>query len=287
MVKIVKKSNILRFDDIENIEYRKGSQKFGGLLIKLMEFLRLYKEKEEKDLSFNIKDFEEKSNIQIDEIKELVNDEKGKTLYKFDININNENISFTNLTTDKNRFFESFDIDIRKNYEIYGVQDFYKQVGNDYINPHLEFIKRVMTEIHNHYKIPLNNVLDLGAGKGEITTILKNYGYKNIIGCDPYLYNEYFDNTNNKCLNFSFDDIHQGALDKYKFDTIICSYALHLAKPSIVPELLWKLSLISKNLIIITPNNKPFITEDYGWKLYNAFKTEKAKCRIYTSKNFK
>ena len=43
-----KNANILRFNDIEHIEYRKGSLKFGGLLIKLMEFLRIYKDKEEK-----------------------------------------------------------------------------------------------------------------------------------------------------------------------------------------------------------------------------------------------
>ena len=267
-----KNANILRFNDIEHIEYRKGSLKFGGLLIKLMEFLRIYKDKEEKNLSFNIKDFEDKSNIKIDEIKTLINDEEGKTLYKFDINVNDDNIVFTNLTSDKNRYFESFETDIRKNYEIYGVEDYYKNVGGEYINPHLEFIQNVMTEINNNYKIPLDNVLDLAAGKGEITTILKNKGHKNIIGCDPYLYQEYMNNTDNECLNYSFEDIHKGALDKYKFDTIICSYALHLANSSIIPELLWKLSLISKNLIVISPNNNPFITEDYGWKLYNSFK---------------
>lgn len=278
--------NVLRFKDIENIEYRKGSQNFGALLIKLMEFLRLYKDKEEQDLSFEIKDFENKSNIKIDKLKELINDEEGKTLYKFDINITDNNIIFINLTSDKNRFFESFEVDIRKNYETHGVKDYYKNVGGEYVNPHLEFIQGIMTEINDHYKIPLNNVLDLAAGKGEITTILKNQGHKNILGCDPYLYQEYMDNTDNKCLNYSFENIHQGALDKQKFDTIICSYALHLANKSIVPEMLWKLSLISKNLIIITPNNKPFIIEDYGWKLYNSFKMGKAKCRVYNSMNY-
>ena len=44
----IKPINILRFNDIDNIEYRKGSKKFGGLLVKLMEFLRIHKNENNK-----------------------------------------------------------------------------------------------------------------------------------------------------------------------------------------------------------------------------------------------
>jgi hypothetical protein len=58
---------VFKYDEFDNIEYRKGSIEFGGILLKLMEFLRLYKT--DDILSFNIKEFTDKSNITIDDIK--------------------------------------------------------------------------------------------------------------------------------------------------------------------------------------------------------------------------
>ena len=102
-------SNILKFDELENIEYRKGSSKFGGLIVKIMEFLRLYKSYE-NELTFNINDFIKKSNISIDDIKELLDAEDLKTLIYFTISIDetNNKIIFSNLRPQKMRYFESF-----------------------------------------------------------------------------------------------------------------------------------------------------------------------------------
>lgn len=284
--------NILRFNDIDNIEYRKGSKKFGSLLVKLMEFLRIHKDKEDNSIEFTIDDFENQSNIKIDDVKKLLSDDKGKNLYKFDIQITDDKIVFTNLTSDKNRFFESSDISlesfqhsIRQNYQIFGVEDFYKKVGNDYNNPHEEYIKDCIKEIKSKGIADFSHVLDLGSGKGEVTTILKELGYDNVVGSDPYLYNEYMRNTSKKCYKYSFEDIQKGALDNKRYSTIVCSYSLHLAKSSIVPTLLWKLSLISKYLIILSPNNNPIVKEENGWSLIDNFKKGKCKTRIYTSEN--
>ena len=106
-----------------------------------------------------------------------------------------------------------------------------------------------------------------------------------MIGCDPYLYREYELNTNKKCLEYSFSDIQRNKLNDMKFDTIICSYGMHLADGSILPELLWNLSLISKTLILISPNNNPPVKKDNGWVLIESFKEGKSKCRIYESNN--
>jgi hypothetical protein len=285
--KLIKENKkILRFNDLENIEYRKGSSKYGNLVIKLMEFLRMFKNKENNEIIFNIDDFEKQSYIKISEIEELINDEKSKNLIRFEIKIENDKIIFSDLVTDKNRFFESFDKDIRKNYELLGVDDFYKQIGNDYNNPHLPDIKECIIKIKEEYKdISLNNVLDLSSGLGEVSNILMELGFINIIGCDPYLYNEYKNKFNKECLNFDFVDIQQGKLNKYKFDTVICSYAMHLADKTILAEMLWNLSLISKNLIILSPNNNPIIKKEYGWNFLDAFKNGNCKCKIYLSEN--
>jgi len=102
-------SNILKFDELENIEYRKGSSKFGGLIVKIMEFLRLYKS-DENELTFNIDEFIKKSNISMTEIKELLDAEDLKTLIYFTISIDetNNKIIFSNLRPQKMRYFESF-----------------------------------------------------------------------------------------------------------------------------------------------------------------------------------
>ena len=88
-------------------EYRKGSDKFGKIVSLIMEFLRLpeFKNKlEENDgLKFELADFEKRSNIKIDKIKQLLNTDHN--LYSFDIDIDDKYITFSNIKkTYKDRY---------------------------------------------------------------------------------------------------------------------------------------------------------------------------------------
>lgn len=88
-------------------EYRKGSDKFGKIVNRIMEFLRLpeFKSKlEENDgLKFDINDFEKRSHIKIDDIKQLLNNDNN--LYSFDIKIGDKYITFSNIkNTYKDRY---------------------------------------------------------------------------------------------------------------------------------------------------------------------------------------
>ena len=88
-------------------EYRKGSDKFGKLVSRIMEFLRLpeFKNKiEENDgLKFEIADFEARSHINVDKIKQLLNNDHN--LYSFDIKIDDKYIIFSNINkTYKDRY---------------------------------------------------------------------------------------------------------------------------------------------------------------------------------------
>lgn len=95
------------FDNFDNLEYRKGSKEFGGILTRLLEFLRIYK-KIDDTIQFTISDFEKKSNINIDEIKKLIQSkESGMNLFDFNIVIDNNLITFSNFINIKNRPFES------------------------------------------------------------------------------------------------------------------------------------------------------------------------------------
>jgi hypothetical protein len=88
-------------------EYRKGSEKFGKIVSRIMEFLRLPEFKkhiEENDgIKFEIADFENRSHIKVDKIKQLLNTDHN--LYSFDINIDDKYITFSNINkTYKNRY---------------------------------------------------------------------------------------------------------------------------------------------------------------------------------------
>jgi len=88
-------------------EYRKGSSQYGKLVSRIMEFLRLPEFKnhlEENDgLKFEIADFETRSHIKIDKIKQLLN--KDHNLYSFDINVDDKYITFSNIKkTYKDRY---------------------------------------------------------------------------------------------------------------------------------------------------------------------------------------
>ena len=54
----INESHIMRFDDIQNLEFRKGSLEHGDKVKQLIEFLRIYKDQNEDTMVFNIKDFE-------------------------------------------------------------------------------------------------------------------------------------------------------------------------------------------------------------------------------------
>lgn len=140
---------------------------------------------------------------------------------------------------------------IRNEYAKYGVDNFYEHIGNNYVNPHEKQIIHLLGQLN----LQNSKVLDLSAGTGLVSN---NIVAKQIIGCEPYLNNEYIANTGNKCYPYNFDDIADGKLSEH-FDTIICSFALHLCPISKLPNVLFELSWIADELVILTPNKRPLI----------------------------
>lgn len=83
-------------------EYRKGSEQYGGLVTKMMEWLRLKRENSKDELtnlsvSFDI--FSTESGIQIKDLENFIKDKISKGLYNFEIKIDypNKTIIFDNL----------------------------------------------------------------------------------------------------------------------------------------------------------------------------------------------
>ena len=74
-------------------------------------------------------------------------------------------------------------------YRKQGVKEFYEQEGENYSNPHKYYIERLLRKKlgpHNPYLKRNDRILDLACGSGEVTLPLKQIGYTQISGIDPY-----------------------------------------------------------------------------------------------------
>jgi hypothetical protein len=174
---------------------------------------------------------------------------------------------------------------IRDEYADQGVDAYYRTHANVYENPHYLYIKALLTQ--NQHRIDYAKVMDLSAGGGEVTEILRGLlnlnqeeAQQRFIGTDPFTFKLYEKNTGCLCLPLSFEDIVKGKLAfyqnsigqiqkiKYKtrnvnpsvsepFSSIICSFAMHLCEEKKLYPLVNQLFTYSKNIIIITPHKRP------------------------------
>ena len=169
---------------------------------------------------------------------------------------------------------------VREGYEKLGVEGYYLQHGEDYTNPHIDKITYLLN-LDEVKAFIGDKVLDLSCGGGEVTLALNSHGKEySIDGVDPYTVEAYKKNTGKDCMPFSFKDIVLGSLDGKKYDTVICSFAMHLCEGSMLNMLLYRLSLISDTLIILTPHKRPVI--ESWWRLEREIYFKKVKLRIYT-----
>lgn len=174
-------------------------------------------------------------------------------------------------------YFKRLVMHIRNEYQKMGVETFYKNNASSYENPHEKII-------HSHLRLLIKNkviktndkILDLCCGTGQVSSFLKTNGFKFITGCDPFTNIEYQKRLGLKAYNFDFRNIANGSLSKNKFDVVICSFAMHLCPVSLLPQLLYQLSLISNKLVIVSPHKKPEI------KSYWDIDFEHKDNRVYT-----
>lgn len=168
---------------------------------------------------------------------------------------------------------------IRTQYAQVGVETYYETNADTYTNPHEPIITELIqesTEIVDYG----NAVLDLCCGNGLATKVLEQK-VKHIVGNDPYMYQQYTEQTNQFCYKYDFKQLSQ-ACPINNVDTVICSFALHLCDESLLPNVLYNLSLIANTLVVITPNKKPTI--NMFWELQNEIVKERVRLRIYKTK---
>lgn len=165
---------------------------------------------------------------------------------------------------------------IRIRYEEVGVDAYYQVSGEDYYNPHEASVKNCLRYFYNTKEH--ENVFDFACGDGLATKWIGNRS--NVIGCDGYLHNRYRKETKRFCYSLKFDEFcdFDNVVDD-NFDLTILSYGIDLIEKSYIQTVLYRLALISKELLVIRPNNH--IIKSPFWSLKGTYKDGKAKASMY------
>lgn len=158
---------------------------------------------------------------------------------------------------------------------------YYARFGAAYRNPHERAVRAALRAAAARWEFPLGRVLDLACGSGEATLALQELGAGQIDGIDPYTFAAYAARTGRPAERHSFEQIAAGALAGRHYDTIVCSYALHLVEPSRLPALALQLSLIAGHLIVLTPHKRPAIQPAWGWSLAGELVIDRVRARHY------
>jgi len=172
---------------------------------------------------------------------------------------------------------------IRAGYERHGVAGFYQRFGASYRNPHEPAVRAAIGQAVRCWSIPLRTVLDLACGSGEATLALRELGCDQIDAIDPYTAAAYAGRTGAVAEPLTFEQIAAGALAGRRYDTVVCSFALHLVAASRLPALSLQLSLVGAGLLVLTPHKRPHIRPEWGWSLVGELVVERVRARYYHS----
>jgi SAM-dependent methyltransferase len=177
---------------------------------------------------------------------------------------------------------------IRPQYEEHGATEFYEEFGDSYRNPHEPVIQTLLERAvrESNFDFASLRVLDLACGSGEATLALRASGCREIDGVDPFTGQAYFERTGQSCEAFSFEDVARGVLGARRYDLCVCSFALHLAPASILPNLCLQLALTCNSLWVLTPHKRPHLKSDWGWSLRSEDVFSRVRLRSYDSALF-
>lgn len=167
---------------------------------------------------------------------------------------------------------------IRDKYKKMGVEDYYRYNKDLYKNPHGDRVNKTLDWVLDN--IQIGKYLDLSCGDGQVTEYLISKGFTDFKASDPYLWDVYTKKFGIECYPYSFQDIAKNGINE-NFDTIICSYALHLCPKSYMNNLLYNISISCEWFVVISPSKYPIIS-DY-FELYSSSIINRTHVRIYKS----
>jgi SAM-dependent methyltransferase len=172
-----------------------------------------------------------------------------------------------------------------------GATGWYQEHGAQYRNPHEAAVRAMIRSLTTESAelFAAGRILDLACGSGEVTLALIEAGVApgRIDASDPYTAEAFHARTGSSAEGWSFRDIATGAFEGREWETVICSYALHLCEPTWLAAVCLQLSLVASNLIIITPHKRPEISDANGWILVDETRdlAHRVRTRTYLSSN--
>ncbi len=176
---------------------------------------------------------------------------------------------------------------VRRGYDRLGPEEYYRQHGGDYVNPHEPTIRKILSTIVPEWGLDCSRTLDLAAGAGEITRALLDQAAAlklsppEIEGMDPYTGAAYQARTGRVAEAISFEEICDGALSGRRYSLVVCSFAMHLFESSRLPTLLYRLAEVAPALLILSPHKRPQIKEAWGWTLRRELLQLRVRARLY------
>ncbi len=153
---------------------------------------------------------------------------------------------------------------IRNRYAEEGVEEYYKESGANYSNPHFKQVRQLL--LQNEHRIQFQNVLDFCCGSGEVSRVIQELGYSLPTASDPFTTEAYQKQFQRSCLPYSFTDVIKGNLIG-KYSAIICSFAMHLCPANDLFPLAYQLFQCTDQLVIITPHKRPDLEHYEGISL--------------------
>lgn len=174
------------------------------------------------------------------------------------------------------------DASVRAGYASHGVDGYYARHGSTYRNPHESIVAEAIALAHAHEPLPLDRVLDLACGSGEVTMAVQALGARAVVGVDPFTGPAYLARTGQAAIEATFAEIATGALDGAgRFSLVVCSFALHLAEASRLPALTWALAGLADELLVLSPHKRPPV--ELGFVEVHAFVHDRVRVRRFLS----
>ncbi len=171
---------------------------------------------------------------------------------------------------------------IRPQYEELGADEYYRQFGSEYRNPHETRLREMLQFCSQHWPLDLEHVLDLACGSGEVTLGLSEFAtVGGITGCDPFTKDAYLQRTGITARTDTFEEIAAGSLLGQTYSLVACSYAMHLVEPSRLPALTYQLAQITSQLLILSPHKRPVIQPQWGWTLTHEHYHKRVRAKLY------
>jgi hypothetical protein len=175
------------------------------------------------------------------------------------------------------------DPSVRDGYARFGVDAYYRRHAADYRNPHEDAVRAALIQAVADWSPDLSHVLDLAAGSGEVTLVLREIGAGRVDAIDPFTADAYRARTGGGCERLDFAAVAAGALTGRRYALIVCSFAMHLCEPSRLPALAQQLSLAAPTLLILTPHKRPVLRPEWGWELVGERVTRRVRARYCRS----